>query len=242
MRPELTPQDRVIVALDFPTPAEALRLVEELEGLVSFYKVGLELLVGGGLGDLLRQLKDKHVFLDVKLPDDITDTIRSVVRLASATGVRFLTLSRSVSPATIRAALEGRGSNAYPQLLWVPFVSSQDQGDFAEMSGRPASEFHAEMMHRSHEVKALGVDGFIVSGQEIAMLRSEFPDALLVSPGIRPAGAPKDGHKRACTPSEAIRFGADYIVVGRPIRNAGAPPARREAAQHIIDEMRAFKR
>jgi orotidine-5'-phosphate decarboxylase len=239
VRPELKPQDRIIVALDFPTAHEALRLVEELQGLVSFYKVGLELLMGGGLGELLHRLEDKRVFIDLKLPDDLTDTIRRVVRLASANRVRFLTLSRSVSPPTIRAALEGRGGGPLPQLLWVPFVSSQDASDFAEMSGRPASEFQGEMVRRAHVIKDLGVDGFIVSGQEIAILRSEFPEAPLVSPGIRPSGTSKDGHKRACTPSEAIGLGADYLVIGRPIRDAGGPTARREAAQRIIDEIAA---
>jgi orotidine-5'-phosphate decarboxylase len=239
VKPEVKAQDRIIVALDFPTAHEALRLVEELEGLVSFYKIGLELLMSGGLGDLLHRLEGKRVFIDLKLPDDLTDTIRTVVRLAAANHVQFLTLSRSVSPPTIRAALEGRGGGPLPQLLWVPFVSSQDASDFAEMSGRPASEFQGEMLQRSHAVKDLGVDGFIVSGQEIAMLRSEFPEAPLVSPGIRPSGASKDGHKRACTPSEAIRLGADYLVIGRPIRSAAGRAARRDAAQRIIDEIGA---
>ena len=239
VRPALKPQDRVIVALDFPTPGEALRLVEELEGIVSFYKIGLELLMSGGFGELLRRLEDKRVFVDLKLPDDVANTIRSAVRVASVHGVRFLTLSRSVSPPTIRSALEGRGNSQYPQLLWVPFVSSQDDRDFADMTGRPASEFHSEMVRRARAVKDLGVDGFIVSGQEIAMLRSEFPEAPLVSPGIRPAGGSPDEHKRSCTPSEAIRLGADYLVIGRPIRNASGRTARREAAQRIIDEIAA---
>src|SRR5260370_16134048 len=115
-------QDRIIVALDVSTAGEALELVDELDGLVSFYKVGLELLMAGSLGDLLRRLKDKRLFVDLKLPDDITATITRVVHLASEMGVRFLTLSHSVGPTTIRAAAEAR-TNHLPELLWVPFVS-----------------------------------------------------------------------------------------------------------------------
>jgi orotidine-5'-phosphate decarboxylase len=237
VRPKEEPRDCIIVALDVPTAAEAVRLVDELEGLVSFFKVGLELLMSGSLGDLLHRLQRKRVFVDLKLPDDITATIKSVVRLASDKGVRFLTLSHSVGPATIRAAAGARGANGRPELLWVPFVSSLDASDFAEQTGRPASEFHADMLRRAQVAQTHGVDGFIVSGQEIALLRSAFPSVVIVSPGIRPSWAPQDDHKRVCTPAEAVRMGADYVVVGRPIRGAGDKQARRDAAQRIIDEL-----
>lgn len=230
----MKPQDRIIVALDVPTANEALALVDELDGIISFYKIGLELLMGGGLGDLLHRLKEKQVFIDLKLPDDITATIKSVVRLASDNGVRFLTLSHSVGPATIAAAIEGRGARQFPELLLVPFVSSLDEKDFAVLHGRSPSEFQAELVRRAKIAKGLGVDGFVVSGQEIALLRSEFPKVSLVSPGIRPSWAPQDDHKRICTPAEAIKLGANYIVVGRPIRNA---PNRRDAAQRVVDEV-----
>lgn len=231
----MTPQERIIVALDVPTPDDALRLVEELDGLVSFYKVGLELLMSGSLDGLLRQLvKEKQVFVDLKLPDDITATVRAVVRSASELGVKFLTLSHSVGPATIRAAVEGRGTRKSPELLYVPWLSSLDRSDFAAQTGRPETEFHAELMRRAEVAKDLGADGFIASGQEIALFRSRFPNAPLVSPGIRPAWATPDDHKRTCTPSEAIRLGADYIVIGRPIRNASSP---RDAAKRVIDEI-----
>jgi orotidine-5'-phosphate decarboxylase len=226
----------VIVALDVPSVSDALRLVEKLGDLVSFYKVGLELLMAGGMEGLLRNLAaTKKVFVDFKLPDDIPATVRAAVRVASGLGVEFLTLSHSASKATIVAALEGRGEKrALPRLLFVPVLSSVDRGDYARETGRAASEFGVDVVRRSVDAKNAGVDGFIVSGEEIALLRERFPTAPLVSPGIRPLWASSDDHKRSCTPAEAIRWGADFIVVGRPIRQASSPL---EAAQRIVDEI-----
>lgn len=240
----LRPEERLIVALDVPTSQEAVELVNELEGIVSFFKVGLELLMAGGLEDLLRRLvKEKQVFVDLKLPDDIPATAMSVVRSASRIGVRFLTLSHSAGPATIDAAvrgrLEGGGRPGKTDLLFVPALSSLDQSDFASMTGRPASEFQSDLVDRARRAQGLGADGFIISGQEIAILHEAFPTAILVSPGIRPSWAPQDDHKRACTPSQAVALGADYIVVGRPIRNAAGKDARRDAAKRIIDDIAA---
>jgi orotidine-5'-phosphate decarboxylase len=150
--------------------------------------------------------------------------------------VKFLTLSNSVSRDTIQAALAGRGGRKNPQLLFVSYLSSLDRADFVEQTGRDPSEFERHIEERTASARRAGVDGFIVSGQEIKLLRAKYPEAVLVSPGIRPAGSSLDDHKRSCTPAEAIRLGADYIVVGRPIRNA---PNRRAAAQKIIDEIAA---
>ncbi len=234
----MRPQDRLIVALDVPTSEEALRLVDELNDLVSFYKVGLELLMAGGMGELLRAIAPRHkVFVDLKLPNDIPETVRRVVGLAADLGVNFLTLSNSATPTTIAAAIEGRGANrANPKLLFVPLLSSMDRADFSHQYGRPASDFESFLEERTVIAKSAGVEGFIVSGPEIGLLRSKYPatKALLVSPGIRPAGAPKGDHKRTCTPAEAIGLGADYIVVGRPIRDA---PSRKDATKRIIDEI-----
>jgi orotidine-5'-phosphate decarboxylase len=232
---EVRPQERIIVALDVPSMDEALELVEQLDGLISFYKIGLELLMSGGMERLLRQLvKGKKVFVDLKLPNDIPETVRRVVGLAADIGVTFLTLSNSASSETIRTAVDGRRGREDPKLLFVPFLSSQDRSDFAEQYGQSPSDFEKFMEGRTALAKQSGADGFIVSGQEIGLLRKSYPEAVLVSPGIRPAGASTDDHKRTCTPAEAIRLGADYIVVGRPIRNA---PDRRAAAQAIIDEI-----
>jgi orotidine-5'-phosphate decarboxylase len=231
----MKPEERIIVALDVPTADEALSLVEELEGLVSFYKVGLELLLAGGLENLLVRLaRQSKVFVDLKLPNDIPETVRRAVAVATRLGVKFLTLSHSATGETIRAAVAGRGRSADPNLLFVPVLSSLDGADFAAATHQAASDFGADVVRRSKSAKEEGVDGFIISGQEIALLRKAFPQATLVSPGIRPAGAANDDHKRSCTPAEAIRLGADYIVVGRPIRNA---PHRRDATKRIIEEI-----
>ena len=231
----MKPNDRIIVALDVPTSGEALRLVDELSDLVTFYKVGLELLMAGGMEKLLEKLvKDKRVFVDLKLPSDIPETVQRVVRLAAKLGVKFLTLSYSAGRETIRAAITGRGDQTSPELLYVPALSSLDQEDFAQMTGRDASEFGEDLLARARKARNEGVDGFVVSGQEIRLVRKAIPDLTLVSPGIRLSGTSHDDHKRACTPSEAIRLGANYIVVGRPIRNAPNP---RDATQRIIEEI-----
>jgi orotidine-5'-phosphate decarboxylase len=230
------PQDRIIVALDVPTPKDAMALVKKLDGKVSFYKVGLELLMAGGMRELLQELvqENNRVFVDLKLPSDIPETVRRVVSVAAEIGIKFITLSNSATPGTVRAAVEGRGDRKEPSLLFVSFLSSLDRNDFAMQYGRNASEFETFLQARTAEAKAAGAEGFIVSGQEIRLLRETYPDALIVSPGIRPAGSSVDDHKRTCTPAEAIRLGANYIVVGRPIRNASDPKA---AAQRIIDEL-----
>jgi orotidine-5'-phosphate decarboxylase len=236
------PEERLILALDVPSHDEALRVVEELEGLVSFFKVGLELLMAGGIETLLRRLAaEKRVFLDLKLPGDIPATVQAVVRSASSIGVRFLTLSHSAGETTIRAAVAGReqghSGKAQTELLGVPFLSSEDATDFARQSGQSASDFQDVLLARASAAKSAGVDGFIVSGKEIELLRSSFPEATLVSPGVRPTWSPKDDHKRACTPAQAIEWGADYLVVGRPIRSAPGRDARRDAAKRVIDEI-----
>lgn len=232
---KLPPQQRLIVALDVAACGEALQIVEELGDLVSFYKVGLELLMSGGMDAALRSLvREKNVFIDLKLPNDIPETVRRVVNVAARMGVKFLTLSHSASRETIQAALRGRGEHIAPELLFVPVLSSVDQADFAQETGRDAAAFHGELVRRAEDASRAGADGFIVSGREIAVLRARFSGAVLVSPGIRPSGALRDDHKRSCTPAEAIRWGADYIVVGRPIRDA---KDRRDAARRIVDEM-----
>ncbi|MDP9000308.1 MAG: orotidine-5'-phosphate decarboxylase [Myxococcota bacterium] len=231
------PHERIIVALDVPTSREALHLVDEIGDLVTFYKVGLELLMGGGMEALLRTLvQRKRVFVDLKLPNDIPTTVSNAVRVASELGVKFLTLSHSVSDVTIRAAIQGRGERSDPKLLLVPVLSSLDKNDFARETGLDASQFGSDLVRRATGAKQAGVDGFIISGPEIGLLRATFPGVTLVSPAIRPAGTPTDDHKRSCSPGEAIRLGADYIVVGRPIRDA---KDRRDAAKRIIDEIGA---
>jgi orotidine-5'-phosphate decarboxylase len=234
------PKDKIIFALDVPTADQARSLVEELGDLISFYKLGLELLMAGGMETLLQELvKTKRVFVDLKLPGDIPTTVERTVNLASRAGVTFLTLSNSVTPDTIAAALRGRGGEAFPKLLYVSFLSSLDRVDFAEQYGKDPTEFESFLQRRSDAALDAGADGFIVSGKEIALLRKRYGKKVtLVSPGIRPSGIPTDDHKRSCTPSEAIQLGADFLVIGRPIRDA---KNRRAAASAIIDELAGSK-
>jgi len=228
-------RERLIVALDVPEKAEALAIVRELEGLVTFYKVGLELLMRGGIEELIRELtRDKRVFLDLKLPGDIDETVRRAVQLAADMGVTFLTLSAASEPPAIRAAHAGRGAAAHPKLLFVSYLSSRDEGDYRAANPAPDVPFTAHVVERSRMALESGCDGLIASGELIRTLRASFPRAILVSPGIRPAGTATDDHKRASTPGAAIAMGADYLVVGRPIRNA---ENRRLVAQGIIGEI-----
>lgn len=229
---ELRGQDRLIVALDVPTPEEALGLVGTLDN-VSFFKVGWQLFIAGNLPWLLNQLKAKKVFVDLKVPGDIGNTIGSVVNFCAAMKVKFLTLSESVLPPAIAAAAAARGGRPDPKLLTVPYLSSMDEGDLRAIAGTVSLEDY--IRGRAAAALAAGCDGIIASGQAIGLCRQRFGEAvIIVSPGIRPAGTSTDDHKRRTTPSEAIRLGADYLVVGRPILK---DPNPRDAAQRIIDEI-----
>jgi orotidine-5'-phosphate decarboxylase len=235
---DLTGKDRLIVALDVPTVEEALAIVERLDN-VSFFKVGLQLFITGGVPRLLESLrqKQKQVFVDLKVPGDIANTISAVIDLCVSMQVTFLTLSESMPlPAirTARAARDARHSQE-PKLLTVPFLSSLDASDLPDVAAGE-KDLETFILKRAHAAVEAGVDGMIASGQAIQVCRRAFSDSIIVSPGIRPEGASSDDHKRHTTPSEAIRLGADYLVVGRPIVKAPDP---RGAAGKIIDEIDA---
>lgn len=228
-------KDRLIVALDVPTSDEARRFVHDLDGVVSFYKIGLELLMTGGMERLLTEFRGKRrVFIDLKLAGDIPETVRRAVAVGARMGAEFLTLGTSVSAATIRAAREGRGDSPHPKLLFVSYLSSLDRADFAELHGRSVVDFEEIVIGQSAAALESGCDGFIASGEFIRRLRLLHAGALIVSPGIRPPGAATDDHKRSNTPQQAIAAGADYLVVGRPIRDA---VDRRAAALEIIGQI-----
>jgi len=231
---QLTGKDRLIVALDVPTVDEALSIVGQLDN-VSFFKVGLQLFITGGLQALLQSLKQKRVFVDLKLPGDIANTISAVVDLCVDMKVTFLTLSESMPPPSIRSARAARDArhSQDPKLLTVPFLSSLDAADLPGAAAG-ASDLETLILKRAHAAVEAGCDGMIASGQAIQLCRRAFPSTIIVSPGIRPAGASTDDHKRHTTPSEAIGLGADYLVVGRPIVQASD---RRGAAARIIDEI-----
>ena len=230
-------KDRLIVALDVRTHAEAERLVETLDN-VSFFKIGLRLFLSGDLYGLVRRIQAQRrggIFIDLKMAGDISNTITDFVDRAAALGIRFVTLAESRDDVFTRHSLgagrKARGSNPFPQFLMVPLLSSLTPANF----GRPGLSAEEYIVDRGREMLAAGCDGLIVSGAAIGACRTAFgPDVPLVSPGIRPARSAADDHQRLTTPADAIRLGADYLVVGRPIRNAQNP---REAAQRIIDEM-----
>ena len=230
----MTGRDRLIVALDVPTVVDALRIVEQLHN-VTFFKVGLQLFITGGLGTLLQSLRQKQVFVDLKIPGDISNTIAAVIEYCVSMRVTFLTLSESMplpAVAAARRARDAKGS-ADPKLLTVPFLSSLDASDLPAIAGGER-DLETFILKRAHAALDAGCDGMIASGDAIQVCRRAFPDAVIVSPGIRPGGTSVDDHKRHTTPAEAIRLGADYLVVGRPILK---DPDPRQAAGRIIDEI-----
>ncbi len=233
---QLNGKDRLIVALDVPTVDEALRTVEQLDN-VSFFKIGLQLFLTGGLPQLLQALrKDKRVFVDLKVPGDIANTVAAVIDVCVDNNVALLTLSESMplpAIAAAKAARTARQSDA-PKLLTVPFLSSLDASDLPAISGGKR-DLETYILGSARAAIEAGCDGVIASGEAIQVCRRAFAKpTLIVSPGIRPAGASTDDHKRHTTPAEAIRLGADYLVVGRPILK---DPHPREAARRVIAEI-----
>jgi orotidine-5'-phosphate decarboxylase len=228
------------VVLDVDGAGDALRVVDQLGERVRFYKIGLQLFLGGEWTTVLRELADRRceVFLDLKLPDDIGNTIRRAVETCvRARIVRFLTLSRHVSEATIRAAVQARGSSGHPRLLAVPMLSSADGGDLPQARGSEPQDVNRFIVTEGKRSLDAGCDGLIVSGAAIEEVKRRLR-CLVVSPGIRPAGFGADDHKRSTTPGQAIRMGSDYLVVGRPIVDR-PPQDRARVAQAIIDEIDA---
>ena len=233
---DLKAEERLIVALDVPTREDAMRLVDQLEGVAQFYKIGWELFIAGEWRLLLNDLQGKKIFVDLKVPADIGNTVMRVVEVCSDLGVKFLTLSDSRSLETLRIAKKARGTKLEPKLLSVPYLSSLDESDLQEVSGGAGGSLADYVSRRSKDSLAAGCDGVIVSGREIRVVRELVgKDPIIVSPGIRSEGASTEDHKRSTTPAEAIRMGSDYLVVGRPIRSAPDP---RKAAENIIGEIR----
>ena len=227
---------RLIVALDVPSAADALALVDRLDGAVFWFKVGLELYVAAGPAVLEPILKRGHsVFLDLKL-HDIPNTVAGAVRSAAALGARLLTLHASGGPAMLAAAREAAAAMPNPpELLAVTVLTSMDQPQCEAVGlSRPPAE-QVELLARMGI--AAGIRGFVCSPQEVARLRAlTGPEGVLVIPGIRPSGASIGDQKRVATPAQALSEGASYLVVGRPITQAPDPAA---AARAILAEMAA---
>ena len=228
--------DRLIVALDLPNAIEALALTQKLGETVNFYKIGLGMLTGGGLG-LAHELIAEHgkrVFLDMKL-FDIGATVEAAVRGLSRFELDFLTVHGD--PHVVRAAKEG-ASGSDLKILAVTILTSLDRSDLDEGLIKPGDVADL-VVERAARAFAAGADGVIASPREAAAIRA-LPEAagrLIVTPGVRPAGAALGDQKRVATPAGAIRAGADHIVVGRPVWQAAEP---RGAAQGILDALAAL--
>jgi orotidine-5'-phosphate decarboxylase len=227
----MTPaRDRLIVALDVPTVADAERLVSRLGDTVSFYKIGYELALAGGIPFAAGLAQaGKKIFIDLKL-HDIANTVTRATERAAALGATFLTVH--AFPPTMRAAVAGRGNDL--KILAVTVLTSWDDKDVAEAGyGLSLGDLVAK---RADQARAAGVDGLVASAAEAAALRQRVGAMLLVTPGIRPAGGVAGDQKRIVTPAAAIKAGADYLVVGRPVTEAPDPKA---AAAAIVAEIQS---
>lgn len=232
----MTADDRLIVALDVPNLLQGQELVDQIGDAVSFYKIGLGMLTGGGLAlaNELKQERGKRIFLDMKL-FDIGATVEAAVRGLAQFDLDFLTVHGD--PHVVAAAKEGAaGSNL--KILGVTVLTSLDRGDLDNCLIKDGA-IPDLVTERAGKAFEAGADGVIASPQEAAMIRA-LPEAegrLIVTPGVRPTGAALGDQKRVATPASAIKDGADHIVVGRPVWTADNP---RQAAQAIVSELAAL--
>lgn len=216
--------DRIIVALDPPRVPHAVageQVAEMLGDAVSFYKIGLGMLTGGGMA-LALELKEKgkRVFLDMKL-FDISATVEAAVKGLAQYDLDFLTVQGD--PHVVKAAMEGRGASK-TRILAVSVLTSLDRGDLDDAMIRDG-DLADITVERARRALSAGADGVITSPHEAAAIRA-LPEAagrLIVTPGVRPEGADRGDQKRVATPAEALTAGADHVVIGRPILGASDP-------------------
>jgi orotidine-5'-phosphate decarboxylase len=229
---KISAQDRLILALDVPSAEEADRLMRRVEGTVRFVKIGLELYTAAG-PDIVKRALDRgnRVFLDLKFLD-IDETVRRATARVAELGVEFLTVHANRK--ALNAAVEGREEHPL-KLLAVTVLTNFDSADLRDMGIQWSV---ADLVVARAKLAAeLGCDGVVASGEEPAIIRRNVgPKLLIVTPGIRPAGKGLDDHARPTTPTQSIKAGSDYLVVGRPIRDAEEP---KEAAQAVLAEMQA---
>lgn len=227
----ISPRDRLIVALDFPTQAKALALVSVLSGSISIYKIGLQLYTAAG-PEIVRAVAatGAKIFLDLKL-HDIPNTVAKAVAAAGDLGVQMLTVHLSGGRAMLEAAVEARPPDL--SLLGVTVLTSATTETLRETGVNSGTE---EQVVRLAELgKASGIDGLITSPHEVRILRERLGHQIkLITPGVRPTWAAPDDQKRFTTPAEALKSGADYLVIGRPIT---ADPDPRQAVERLLDEL-----
>ena len=229
-------EDRLIVALDVPTVAEARRLVDKLDGVVSVFKIGYWLQFSSGVDDLFDHLiqRDKKVFLDTKM-FDIGETVKQGIARVAERGISFVTIHSDGD--VMRAAAEGRRDSNL-KILIVPVLTSRDANSLRELGYH--SSVAELIVARARTALACGCDGIIAAPRDNPneiRRAAEAEGLFVVTPGVRLPGSAIDDHKRAGTPAEAIAAGADYIIVGRPIIRS-ADPAK--AATAIIENMRGL--
>ena len=224
------PCDRLIFALDVPDATEARRLAEQLGDAVTFYKLGLELMAGGGYFELVDWLlaKNKRIFADLKFYD-VPATVSRAVSLLAKRDITFATIHGNQGIMEAAAAAKGD-----LKILAVTVLTSLDQADLREMGFQ--GDVQTLVLARARRALEAGCDGVIASGLELPVIRQAIDGRLLVvTPGIRPAeNRPVDDQKRVVTVERAFGDGADHIVVGRPIRDAKDPRAAAEAIQQAI--------
>lgn len=226
--------DRLIVALDVPNALAGLDLAQQLGDAVGFYKIGLGMLTGGGLA-LANELKQDHgkrIFLDLKL-FDIGATVESAVRGLARFDLDFLTVHGD--PHVVRAAKEGAAGSEM-KILAVTILTSLDRADLDDGLIQ-TGDLHQITVERAARAFDAGADGIICSPREAAAIRALPGSRLIVTPGVRPAGAALGDQKRVETPASAIAAGANHIVVGRPIWQAADP---RAAARAVLDDLAAL--
>ncbi len=220
----IPPEERLIFALDVPTVEEAKSLVEELGESVRFYKLGLEIFMAGGYYEFIDWLRarGKKVFVDLKF-FDVPETVKRAVRQLNGRGVTFATVHGN--DGILRAAAEAKGD---VKILAVTMLTSLDQGDIEDLGFK--ADVKSVVLSRAKRALEVGCDGVISSGLEAPALRENLDERLIIiTPGIRPVKN-TDDQKRTVDIEDAFRNGADYIVIGRPIKNA---PDRKAAAEEI---------
>ncbi len=231
-------RDRLIVALDLPDLAAAHDMIARLGDSVSFYKIGMELAYAGAGLDLARALAGagKKVFIDLKL-HDIPNTVERATRQLAQLGATFATVH--AYPQTMAAARKG-AADSNLKLLAVTVMTSYDDADLAEAGY--AFGVRDLIARRARQAQAAGIDGLVMSPEEAEAMRAMLgPDTIIVTPGVRPAGAAAGDQKRVMTPTLAIAAGADHLVVGRPVTEAADPKAAAEAIVAEIGEGLAIR-
>ena len=228
-RENIPARERLIFALDVPDHAQAIDWMDRLGDSVAFYKIGLELLAGGRYFDVLRELKTrgKRIFVDLKL-HDVPATVAGAVRGLAHYGADFCTVHCD-GRAMLEAAAQAKGDM---RLLAVTVLTSNDQSDLAALGVR--DDVAATVIARAKLAQDAGIDGVVCAGADLRALRAAAPHLLTVCPGIRPAGPANDDQKRVADVRGAIADGADYLVIGRPIRQAADP---RAMADEIVTQI-----